>query len=126
MSALAPYCYRAVVDRVIDGDTLTATIDLGFGVWIHEQSLRLLGINAREKSDQGGQEALRNLATLLPVGTQITLQSVKPDKFGGRYDAYVQLADGSDLSRRLIQTQWAASWDGRGPKVVPPWPRTIT
>lgn len=119
----AAYTYNALIVRVIDGDTVEADVDLGFNAWLHAQAFRLLGVNARERTDIGGREAQRNLAALLGYGTPVTLTSVKPDKFGGRYNAYITLSDGSDLSKRLIETHWAAAWNGQGPKPLPPWPR---
>lgn len=118
-----PYEYNATVQRVIDGDTIVVNIDLGFGTWLHAQTMRLLGINAREKSDAGGAEAKANLTELLPFGTAVVLTSVKADKYGGRYDALITLPDGSDLSEHLVETGWAASWTGTGKKPVPTWPR---
>lgn len=40
--------YRAYVRKVYDGDTITVDIDLGFGVMLHGQKIRLLRINAPE------------------------------------------------------------------------------
>lgn len=40
------YRYRAIVRRVTDGDTIRADFDLGFGVWLHDQTIRLIGIDA--------------------------------------------------------------------------------
>lgn len=42
------YEYRAKVVKVYDGDTITVDIDLGFGVWLKKQSIRLLGIDTPE------------------------------------------------------------------------------
>jgi endonuclease YncB( thermonuclease family) len=119
-----PYTYNAIVQRVIDGDTLVANVDLGFGLMRMAQSFRILGINAREHSMPGGREAAANLATLLPFGTAIVLASVKDDKYGGRYDARITLPDGRDLSGLLVAAEWAAPWDGQGVKPVPAWPRS--
>lgn len=118
-----PYDYNATVQRVIDGDTVVVNIDLGFGTWLHAQNMRLLGINAREKADQGGAEAKANLEEILPFGTAIVLTSVKADKYGGRYDALVTLPGGTDLSEYLVENGWAAAWTGNGRKPLPPWPR---
>jgi micrococcal nuclease len=41
------YEYNFKLDRVIDGDTVDGTIDLGFGISVHKR-IRLLGINAPE------------------------------------------------------------------------------
>lgn len=122
------YTYTAAVLSVHDGDTITADVDLGFGVWVSRQAFRLLGLNARELSQLGGPEARDNLAALLlsPTATHVvTLTSVKPDKFGGRYDAVITMPDGADLASLLIAEGWAAAWNGKGPKPVPPWPREV-
>jgi endonuclease YncB( thermonuclease family) len=116
--------YRAEVERVIDGDTVVLAVDLGFGVWLRAQSFRLLGINAREKAEAGGAEARAHLQAVLPIGMVLLINSVKPDKFGGRFDAHVILPNGTVLSQFLIQTGWAAAWSGAGTKPLPPWPRT--
>ena len=42
------YFYNANIVRVIDGDTIVCNIDLGFDTWIHNEHVRLLGINAPE------------------------------------------------------------------------------
>lgn len=41
------YRYLAEVDRVVDGDTVDATIDLGFSIRVSKR-LRLAGLNAPE------------------------------------------------------------------------------
>lgn len=41
------YEYRAVVTRVVDGDTLDLDVDLGFKVHVHVR-VRLLGVNTPE------------------------------------------------------------------------------
>ena len=42
------YEYRANIVRVVDGDTVDVDIDLGFGVWLHKQRIRLYGIDSPE------------------------------------------------------------------------------
>ena len=42
------YFYKANVTSVYDGDTITADIDLGLGVFIKKQKLRLSRIDAPE------------------------------------------------------------------------------
>jgi micrococcal nuclease len=119
------YEYAATVTAVHDGDTLDADISLGFHLWLRAQPIRLTGCNARELNMPGGHEARDHLAALLPPGTVVKLRTLKPDKFGDRVDASVVLADGTDLVAQLVAQQWAAAWDGTGPKPVPLWPRTV-
>jgi endonuclease YncB( thermonuclease family) len=112
---------NATVNRVIDGDTVSVIVDIGFGV-TYTSNFRLLGCNARELSMPGGKEARANLAQLLPAGTPVSLHSVKNDKYGGRFDAVIYLA-GVNITTTLINTGWAAAWDGVGTAPVPAWPR---
>ena len=44
------YEYRVIIDRWVDGDTVDVDIDLGFGVWLKDQRVRLYGINAPESA----------------------------------------------------------------------------
>lgn len=62
------YAYRAIVRRVIDGDTVEADIDCGFHLVLKRRAIRLLGINAPEMhgdSAQRGESARRYLIELL-------------------------------------------------------------
>lgn len=117
------YRYAATVLSVHDGDTFTASVDLGFDL-VFRTAVRLNGCNARELSMPGGVEARDNLRGLLPVGQQVVLTSVNWDKFGGRVDADVELA-GADLVTQLVTANWLARWDDKGPKTLPPWPRPV-
>lgn len=40
--------YSAIVKDCYDGDTITVDIDLGFGVWLRGQKLRLYGVDTPE------------------------------------------------------------------------------
>lgn len=42
------YRYNAFITAVYDGDTVTADIDLGFGIIMHKQKIRLSYINTPE------------------------------------------------------------------------------
>lgn len=53
------YEYRAYVRKVYDGDTITVDIDLGFGVLLKNQKLRLLGINTPEIRGESREEGLK-------------------------------------------------------------------
>jgi endonuclease YncB( thermonuclease family) len=101
--------------------TLTLNVDLGFFVHV-VVPFRIVGINARELAQPGGPEARDHLAALLPAGTEVTVASLKPDKFGSRWDAAITCS-GGEVAAELVATQWAAAWDGTGTKPVPPWPR---
>ena len=39
------YEYKCKMVKVVDGDTVDVDIDLGFGVWMRDQRIRLYGID---------------------------------------------------------------------------------
>lgn len=55
-----PYVYKAHLVRVVDGDTVDADLDLGFGVAYHRR-LRLWGINAPETRTRDAEEKAAGL-----------------------------------------------------------------
>ena len=42
------YEYKCKVVKIIDGDTVDVDIDLGFGIWVHKERIRLFGIDTPE------------------------------------------------------------------------------
>lgn len=116
------YEYKAIVVRVVDGDTIILDVDLGFYTYVR-MSCRLAGLNAIELSQPGGSQARTHLAGLLPDGTTVIVKSVKPDKFAGRFDAIVlEPASVTIINDKMIKDGYAAAWNGSGPRPVPPWP----
>jgi len=56
------YEYNAKLDRIIDGDTVDALIDLGFDVWV-KRRIRLYGIDAPETRTRDLEEKQQGLLT---------------------------------------------------------------
>jgi micrococcal nuclease len=93
---MSQYTYNAVVERVVDGDTLDLAVDLGFKVQVRER-FRLFGIDTPEvfgksKSPEG-EAASAYLKALLPVGTRVLVETVKGTEKYGRWLAMVYLPD---------------------------------
>ncbi len=42
------YEYRANLCDVVDGDTVDVDIDLGFGIWMRDERVRIMGIDTPE------------------------------------------------------------------------------
>ncbi|MBW1808021.1 MAG: thermonuclease family protein [Deltaproteobacteria bacterium] len=81
------HTYLAIVERVIDGDTLEARVDLGFDVWRVEH-IRLRGLDAPELRTPEGQAAKRFVARELADVPFVVLRTYKTDKYA-RYVADV-------------------------------------
>ena len=81
------YEYRAIVLRVVDGDTVDVDIDLGFGIWMKRERVRMMGIDTPESRTRDkvekvfGLAAKERLRELLPVGS-ITVLKTEIDKKG--------------------------------------------
>jgi micrococcal nuclease len=58
---MKPYYYNCTLLKVIDGDTIDVDIDLGFGVTLSNQRLRLYGINTPETRTRDLEEKRRGL-----------------------------------------------------------------
>ena len=42
------YQYNAIIQKVVDGDTIEINIDLGLSAWVHNEKIRLYGIDTPE------------------------------------------------------------------------------
>ena len=55
------YCYRAKLDRVVDGDTIDAMIDVGFDIWVKKR-IRYMGVDTWESRTRDLEEKKKGLA----------------------------------------------------------------
>ena len=55
------YIYRAKLDRVVDGDTIDAMIDVGFNIWIKKR-IRYMGVDTWESRTRDLAEKKKGLA----------------------------------------------------------------
>ena len=73
------YDYNCTIDRVIDGDTVDVNIDLGFGIVMKSQRVRIAGIDTPESrtrdliEKQFGLASKKRAEELLPVGEKFVL-----------------------------------------------------
>jgi len=54
--------YDVHVNRVVDGDTVDVDINLGFGVWLHDERVRIMGIDTPESRTSNKVEKLFGIA----------------------------------------------------------------
>ena len=59
--SVTPFVYNAILERVIDGDTIDVTLDLGFSVKLHKQRVRLAGIDTPESRTRNLKEKALSL-----------------------------------------------------------------
>lgn len=102
------YEYKAKIFNVVDGDTVDATVDLGFKVQIM-QRLRLSRIDTPERG-QPGYAAARDFVKQLVEGKDVIIRSHKASKWG--YFLADVVIDGRDVAEMLLAAGLAKAYDG--------------
>lgn len=67
--------------RVVDGDTISLRLDLGWHIYT-DKNCRVLGVNAPEVSTSAGRAAKGWAGVTLPTGLKVTFISKQLDKYG--------------------------------------------
>ena len=62
------YEYRAILCNVVDGDTVDVDIDLGFGIWMRDERVRIMGIDTPESRTSDRVEKLFGKASSKRLG----------------------------------------------------------
>jgi micrococcal nuclease len=110
------YKYKATVDRIVDGDTIDITIDLGFKITTH-QRIRMAGINTPETYNvkKDSEEYKKGLAAKQFVEQRISENNfevlIETEKETGKYGRYIGtlwLADSEiSLNEELVTKGFA-------------------
>ena len=109
------YKYNAKLDRVVDGDTVDALVDLGFDTW-KKVRIRMMGMNAPESRTRDLEEKKLGLAAkarlieLLGDGNFI-LQSHGVGKFG-RCLGEIFIEEEISINQTLINEGHATQYNG--------------
>jgi endonuclease YncB( thermonuclease family) len=111
------YKYEIVnVRRVVDGDTLDVTVDLGFSIF-HNITIRLLGINAPETRTRDLEEKAKGLEAkdFLRIfmddnkDSSMMLESSELDSFGRSLG--IVYVDGENISDLMLREGHAVPYD---------------
>ena len=118
------YTYKIKLDRVVDGDTIDAEIDLGFDIKVKKR-IRFMGVNAPESRTKDLEEKAKGLAAkdrvkqLLEGCENITLKSHGVGKFGRCLgEIFLDMVDGQEkitlesLNELLIKEGHAKEYHG--------------
>ena len=123
------YIYRGQLERVVDGDTIDALIDLGFNTWV-KRRIRYKGIDTWESRTRNLEEKKKGLAAKARNKELLEQVSSKPGYFRlksyglGKYgrvlaDIYVMDANGVQIhvNQALISEGHAYIYEGGKKKV---------
>ena len=122
------YIYRAKLDRVIDGDTVDAMIDLGFDTHV-KRRIRFKGLDTWECRTRNLEEKKKGLAAKARTTELLTEVTDKPDYFRvkshgvGKYgrvlgELFVRDKNGNqiNINETLIEEGHAYSYHGEKKK----------
>ena len=125
-----PFIYQATLVKVVDGDTIDVTLDLGFNVLLHNQRVRLAGIDTPESRTRNLEEKklglaakARNKELLESVSSKsgfFRIKSYGTGKYGRVLgEIFIQDADGKQYSinETLINEGHAYVYEGGTKKV---------
>ena len=117
--------YNCTIRRVVDGDTVDVDIDLGFDMWIHNERVRLYGIDTPESRTRDLEEKKAGLFAkdvvlhYLPEGSKQVLRTHK-DKVGkygrvlGEFVIYDSLADRqTTINQFMIDHRIGVEYSGK-------------
>ena len=115
------YEYKCKLVKVVHGDTIDVDIDLGFGVWMRNQRIRLYGIDTPESRTSDKVEkvygnAAKDFLVKWTNAGDLTLKTFKDDKgkfgrilgeiwFGGTHNIYQILVDNHHAVRYYGQSK---------------------
>ena len=112
------YEYPCKIVRVVDGDTVDVDIDLGFSHWIHNERIRLYGVDTPECRTRDAEEKAAGLLAkefveeALHVGGTYTLTTKEKGKFG-RYLGTIYLTDKTSINAALVKERLAVPYFGQ-------------
>ena len=109
--------------KIIDGDTVDVDIDLGFGIWMHKERIRLLGIDTPESRTRDKEEkkyglaAKKYLTEMLNDEGGIVLKTKKDaeGKFGRILGELWRTTDNADksINQYLVDEHHAVQYYGQ-------------
>jgi micrococcal nuclease len=121
------YEYNCKIVKVVDGDTVDVDIDLGFGVWMKNERVRLYGIDAPESRTRDKEEKKYGLASKkyvqdhMPVNSKQTLRTIKDNvgKFGRVLGVFVLPEHNNQrLDEMMIKNHHAVEYYGQSKEEI--------
>ena len=117
------YEYSCKVVKIVDGDTIDVDIDLGFGVWLKKQRIRLFGIDTPESRTRDLEEKKYGLAAkeyltkwVTSGGVKIRTQKDAKGKFG-RILGEMYCYD-TNVNEKMIEEYHAVRYHGQSKKEI--------
>jgi len=102
------YIYRAKLDRVVDGDTIDALIDVGFDIWFKKR-IRFMGVDTWESRTRDLEE--KKLGKLATERTRQLLEDVSSKSGYFRLKSYGVGKYGRVLGELFVMDAKGKQWN---------------
>jgi len=122
MSELKVNEYDVVLLKAVDGDTVDVDIDLGFGIWLRDERVRIMGIDTPESRTSDKVEKVFGLAAktrlkeLLENGAVlVTTEDKKGEDMKGKFGRILgdfKIPDGRKVTDVLIEEGHCVAYFG--------------
>lgn len=99
------YHYRAEISRVVDGDTVEVSLDLGFYTWRKAETLRLARIDAPEargETKAAGDASTAFLKGILAACSTVIVETIKDQRDSFRRYIAELWCDGRNVNDLLV------------------------
>ena len=112
------FVYKASLERVVDGDTVDVTLDLGFDVKLHKQRVRLAGIDTPESRTRDLEEKKFGLLAkdwLIEHLNDDIVISTELDNEKGKFGRVLGTvwAEGTNINEKMIEEHMAVRYHGQ-------------
>ena len=125
------YEYKCKIRKVVDGDTVDIDIDLGFGIWLNDERVRIMGIDTPESRTSDPIEKIFGIAAKERVqhllsNESVLISKVKGDgneemrgKFGRILGDFIT-PQGDLLTSKLMAEGHAVAYNGGNKEKIQP------
>ena len=118
------YEYKCKVIRVVDGDTVDVDIDLGFGVWLHNERVRIQGIDTPESRTRDKVE--KRFGLLAKEELKVLLDDDNVKLITMKYDAKGKFGRilgelwcfNTNVNEKMIEEHHAVRYTGQSKKYI--------
>ena len=118
------YEYSCTVDRVVDGDTIDVTLDLGFDI-LFKSRVRLYAIDTPESRTRNKDEKARGklasayLQNAIDTAKQVVIKTELKDS-RGKYGRVLGsgICDGIDINKAMVDGYYAVAYYGQNKQEV--------
>ena len=116
------YEYKCNIIKIVDGDTVDVDLDLGFGVWLRDERVRIMGIDTPESRTSDKMEKIFGLAakerlSSLLGAEAILLSKMKSngDNMKGKFGRILgdfRTINGDTITTKLMSEGHAVAYNG--------------